>query len=56
MKKLIKSDWTAIILGFVIMFALFAVSPRESVQNVIGGIGIMLWVILWTLRKYAFKE
>ena len=49
--KILKNDWTAIVLGLAIMGAMFVVSPRESLQNVIGGIGIVTWTAYWLFRK-----
>ena len=49
-KKILQSNWTAFLLGLLIIFLVFIVSPRGTINNIITGFGTVLWVAYWVFR------
>jgi len=52
MKKIVDSNLIAFLLPLVIIFLVFVVSDRDTIQNVITGIGTVLYITFFGLRKF----
>jgi len=52
MKKIVDSKLIAFLLPLAIILGVFVVSDRDTAQNAITGIGIVLYVAFFGLRKF----
>jgi hypothetical protein len=53
--KIIKSDWTAAILGLVLLFGAYTQTDLGTGADVIVGFGTFVWIVYWIVRKYFLK-
>ena len=55
MKNIIKSDWTAAILGLVLLFVIYTQTDLDTMADFFAGFGTFLWIVFWVVRKYFLK-